>query len=330
MINFKQINWRKGLELAKETISAYVHPDLPVTQSYIEHYQNFGLIGEDKLATAMTYALAGGCNVGILGKSGSGKTTLADAVLSTFERVHTHEFNSAKAIFYDNESISKAAIFYVPEIQKIKGTAVTEVLKSLGEKRDIHYKVTVAGEVEERIIEAGASIVFTLADENNYEIEKELSRRCVLLYMTPSENQTRQILQGMVNKNNSKFEEHELQRHSEIAKNLDDFLNPFAEYMASYVPATLDSRSQFSHLLRIYQGCAKINYQHRYFGSEQICTLADISSVHDSYWDNFCHLIGQEKPKPNDKELLNSAKEIIKKINLNPETISSWSDQQNL
>src|SRR3989344_505880 len=142
-----------------------------------------------------------GLHVGIEGPSGSGKSYLVQGLVELLpkEQVYSLELASDKAVFYDTARLNRARFIIVPELQKPlkdRNGSTIEVVKTLTEGRDLDRLVARAqGPVTHQKISGKDKVLsYTLATENSFKKDAELSRRFIVLYTDTSQEHVQHVL----------------------------------------------------------------------------------------------------------------------------------------
>lgn len=278
-------------------------PYSPSLQGLVSFYRDHGLVGEESLAILQTLGAISKLHFGIESLSGSGKSYTIDILLDLLPKdsVYTMELSSATAEFYNAAEINRRPLIYIPELQKAMRTnreLTTEILKNLTEGKAARRKVRNQKEqsVDELVITPGKGVMFTLAVENDFKYDDEFSRRVFVLRTDVSQEQTERILQatalgqqGARRKSPQRYSE--LRNHIAYCLSHDefDFINPFAEYVAQQIPATIRSRSYGNYLFRLMNSSAKFHMQERTKeGITLVLNLQDVYNIQQLYWNQFC------------------------------------------
>lgn len=279
-------------------------------QTLVDYYKQKGLVGEEGNSVVQTLAAINGISFGFYSKSGSGKSYLVDVLMDLLpgNSVYKMELFSETAGFYDCAEINKAKIIYIPELQKAMkktNSIAAELIKGISEGRDVTRVVTQGTSTRRYTIRADKSIAFTLASENEFKYDEELARRVLFLYTDESPEQTQNVIlykaaaRHANGKNHLMNPEQEcvLKRH--IANVMDAgfcFENPFAEYLAGLMPASLKSRSYIDHFFDLVEASAKFNHLHRVKEKGTLFLgIEDVSLIVDAYWQNMARAPGTEK-----------------------------------
>lgn len=254
----------------------------------IKAYSSLGLVGEENNAVLQTIAAVHGMSFGIEGPSGSGKSHLANLLIELLPRgsVYSMELSSKTAEMYNCDEINLARMIYVPELQKaLKGNPMMmEIIKNLTEGRDAVRKVRCGNETLEQKITGDKSVIYTFATENLAKKDAEMARRFFVLSTDVSEEQTRKIMEhlamgqyGINACRRSKIVD-EAKQHIADCINLDArYGNPFAQYLASIMPQTLDMRSKVKHYFGLLNAHARFSFKERVKVKD--CLLLSIDDV---------------------------------------------------
>jgi len=278
-------------------------PYTPSLQDLVSFYRDHGLVGEESLAILQTLGAISKLHFGIESLSGSGKSYTMDILLDLLPKdsVYTMELSSATAEFYNAAEINRRPLIYIPELQKAMRTnreLTTEILKNLSEGKDARRRVRNQREesTDEFVITAGKGVMFTLAVENDFKYDAEFSRRVFVLRTDVSEEQTERILQAIAQKQHgangkNRKNYNGLREHVAycLSQNEFDYINPFAEYVAQQIPATIRSRSYGQYLFNLMNSSAKFHMRDRARdGDSLILNLQDTFNIQQLYWKQFC------------------------------------------
>lgn len=194
------------------------------------------------------------------GASRSGKTFLKDAVKDYFlgDMCHQISSGSEKSGWYDMEEIQKAQFIDVQELNQIP-KEMLEVLKLWGESKAAKYRVVshsmATGKKENVTYELPyRPFVFAIADENNFDIPKELRYRLIEIRTDSSEEQNRRIIerQARISKNPRNQRELDTDKLEAIRQHIRTlpsfskffYINPAADTIARMTPSKFtDSRT---------------------------------------------------------------------------------------
>ncbi|MBI2574803.1 hypothetical protein HYV82_02875 [Candidatus Woesearchaeota archaeon] len=280
---------------------------LPTLDTIVEHYRAKGLVGEESTCIVQTLGAIHLMNFGIESLSGSGKTHMADMLIELLPEgaVYRMGLSSNTAEMYDAEQINRCSIIYIPELQKAMRTTnpnpiMVEVLKSITEGKDATRKVRDqnAGVNRQYTITAGKGVIFTLAIENDFRYDAELSRRVFVLYTDVSEEQTERVLRyKAARRHAAPLERQAANYHGEsmlkahIAQCMDmrfSYENPFADRIAESVPRTIRARSYADYLFGLIEASAKFHHKSRLVEKDALfISLEDVHEVYAHYWKQF-------------------------------------------
>ncbi|RME78399.1 hypothetical protein D6774_01280 [Candidatus Woesearchaeota archaeon] len=151
-----------------------------------------GVYEERDNAKLLALCYVSGLHVGVEGASGTGKSHLVNAFLDCLdEHIYTCSLSSPTATYYD-ENITTSTIIYFSELQKAgRDKTLIEMIKDLSEGKESIRKVTRGQQTHTLRIPAGKQLIYTLADENNYTLDHELSRRFIRLKTNTTEEAIR-------------------------------------------------------------------------------------------------------------------------------------------
>ncbi|MBW2988092.1 hypothetical protein DRJ48_04435 [Candidatus Woesearchaeota archaeon] len=288
-------------------------------ETLLRYYKSKGLVGEEKLAILQTLGAIHQLSFGIESLSGSGKSFTIEILISLLPKgdVYRMELSSKTAEMYNAETINRAKIIYIPELQKAMSSSnpiVVEVLKNITEGKDAVRRVRdqASKSVVNYTIQAGKGVIFTLATENAFKYDTEFSRRVFILHTDISKEQTDRILRSkararhptLQNQNLITPEEEEaLKRHIAECLHTDGlvFENPFSDYISSYIPRTIRSRSYDDYYFDLVEAMALFHYNQRLNEDGVVfIELQDVYAIQELYWHQFCKsllgipLIGEE------------------------------------
>lgn len=309
----------------------------PTLVDLLNFYRHNGLVGEEKTAILQTLGAIHGLCFGIESLSGSGKTYTLNIILDLLPKEYVYIIPQAsdKAIMYDTEKVNQAKIIVVTELQKsANNKTVIEVLKDLGEGRTAERKVTKADRsgVEEQKIEAGKSIIYTLALENWFKKDRELERRYFQLYTDISEGQTRRILSSAAQKEYLTEEDLRIMSDGEILALKEHirgclilspsrYINPFADSIIQNMPTNIKARSFINHYFNLIQASAKFHHRERLKeGGNIFVSLEDVYLISELYNEQFLKstlripLAGEELLTLFDEERFTSSADVHKRL----------------
>ncbi|MDO8555850.1 MAG: hypothetical protein Q7R96_01600 [Nanoarchaeota archaeon] len=277
---------------------------VPSLATLVNFYRDFGVVDEEKTCVLLTLAMVHGLHVGVEGPSGSGKSYIVQGLseLLPKEQVYTLELASDKAVFYDAVRVNNARFLIAPELQKPlkeKNGSTIEVLKTLSEGRDLDRLVTqTGGQVRHQVISGKNKVIlYTLAMENSFKKDAELSRRFIVLYTDTSDEHVQHVLQESAmrqfadkNKNLDILETASLKRYLSSLIALQDvkFRDPFAVFMRRYIPQIPRAVSFVNHYDHLLNAFTKFYHPVRLRDGKQVFTaLEDHYQLFTLYHENF-------------------------------------------
>jgi len=279
-----------------------IQPSLDLLLRYYEHE---GVVGEKNNAILSTFALIMKRYFGVEGPSGSGKSFVVNkAVKLMSDLVYTMELSSNTAESYNADEINRHEIIYIPELQKAMGNKnaiMIELIKNLSEGRDAKRLVR-DQDMRQNVlyrITSGKGIAYTLALENIYKKDVELSRRVFQLYTDMSKKHTDEILKSkakgrfMTEEEKTRITPQELEalkKHALTCIRLDfqNYINPFSEYLDSTIPRENKARSFDDHLFGLMNASAKFHYHERLVSEGNIfLNLQDAYLINELYARQF-------------------------------------------
>ncbi|MBN2566894.1 hypothetical protein JXB02_02285 [Candidatus Woesearchaeota archaeon] len=271
----------------------------------LRYYKQKGVVGEEKNLVLATFAALNRQHFGIEGPSGSGKTFIVEPLIALIEdEVYRMELAARTAETYNTDEINAKRIIYVPELQKaVKGSGflVTEMLKNLTEGKDFVRRVKSPRDdtVTAYRIGAGKGVIYTLAFENDFKKDVELSRRVFQLYTDISKEHNQRVIdyisdsqcRGLGGEEGlTPAEEAALYAHAQevLAFGPEGFINPFARYLGALVPPENKAKSFISYYYDLMGSSAKFFHQDRTMsGGSVLVDLQDAYTVHTLYGKQF-------------------------------------------
>lgn len=157
------------------------------------------LVGNEALAYLSTLCFVKGVNFGILGYSGTGKTFAADRWMELPEESDYIVLSqlTARALHAMEDQFEGKSWMHFTEIQKAfanRGSkGITEIIKELGEGKPARLDYVKSGGKHASFTIPPLNICFTLATQNDYELDAEMSRRFVLFETDNSIEQQNRI-----------------------------------------------------------------------------------------------------------------------------------------
>ena len=273
----------------------------------LNYYKSTGIVGEEKNCILMTLSALNGIHFGIVGDSGSGKTKLMGSLIDLLPKNFVYELQLAsdQALFNDRENINGKKFIYIPEIQKPfkrKDTPILEIVKTLSENKDVNRKVTLKqGEIIEYRINNGPTLIFTLAFENDFKPDIELSRRFVMLYTDTSKEHIEMVLNENA-KSRTEPQRMDVENKkllSNYIKNCIEnkdisFIDVFAEGLTKYVPHLPKTVGYINHYYKLLDACAKFHNVSRIKENRNIfLDLEDHFLIYNLYHEDFQKAIKQ-------------------------------------
>lgn len=272
--------------------------------SVVDYFNLSGVVGEESLIKKSFCSLMSFKHLGIEGNSGTGKTFIANTLLDLFPDVYAINQLSDAAVFYDSKKINSSKYLYIPELQKVitgNNNSVLELIKDLGEgKVSTRLKTNASRNGVDIQKISPLTIVYTLATENNYEPDVELSRRFIRLQTDNSKSHIGDILE-------QKAKEQFLMLHDEERKyilkskiknqinnslnSIDGVMDPFSRLVYSQFSNyknPLIKSSQYSSLI---SGLVKFDYKNHVqinFGNKNylLSNLQDHLNINNIIDDN--------------------------------------------
>ncbi len=282
----------------------YGRGNQPTLHDLVEHYKGAGLVGEENIAILQTLGAIHRLSFGIESLSGSGKSYTIDLLIGLLPKgsVYRMELSSRTAELYEAENINTADIIYIPELQKAMNSSnplVIEVLKNITEGRDATRKVRHQGKEKNKTytIKGNKGVIFTLATENTFKYDAEFSRRVFILHTDISQEQTDSIIRHKASQRHahgsytpSSGQQARIQNHLAHCLEMSgtQYENPFADYLAAFIPRTIRARSYDDYLFDLMEASAKFSHQQRLSqGSVLFLSAEDVYTVHELYWKQF-------------------------------------------
>jgi len=182
-----------------------------------------------------------------------------------------------------------------------KNAIMIELIKNLSEGRDAKRLVR-DQDMRQNVlymITSGKGIAYTLALENIYKKDVELSRRVFQLYTDMSKKHTDEILKSkakgrfMTEEEKTRITPQELEalkKHALTCIRLDfqNYINPFSEYLDSTIPRENKARSFDDHLFGLMNASAKFHYHERLVSEGNIfLNLQDAYLINELYARQF-------------------------------------------
>ncbi|MBL7160695.1 MAG: hypothetical protein ISS93_02490 [Candidatus Aenigmarchaeota archaeon] len=271
--------------------------------SLLDYYRSAGLVGEEKLAILQTLGAVYKACFGIESLSGSGKSYSVEMLIDLLPRedVYRMELSSKTAEMYEADTINKAKIIYIPELQKAMNSSnpiIVEALKNITEGKDAQRKVRDHSNDRNRkfVIKGDKGVIFTLAVENAFKYDAEFSRRVFTLYTDISAEQTDSILRSKagkrhaVSRGKSRKNKLALQSHlRDCLSNEFEYENPFADYLSVFIPRTIRARSYDDYFFNLIEASGLFHHGDRLQDSGVLfLNLEDAHSIYTLYWEQFC------------------------------------------
>ena len=233
-----------------------------------------GVSGEKALIKRLVCSSVNKNHFGLEGPSGSGKTFIIEKLISLLPEVYTLNQTSNLGTFYDSERINDSSFIYIPELQKSitgKNNPLIEIIKDITEGRSstrISTNPNRDGIMRHEIIPT-ATLIYTLATENDYKPDNELSRRFMRFFTDNTEAHIKDILYSNAHNRmklpQDRIEEQHLK--SKIRRHLSDCLeggfeviDPFAKEIYSQFPSTVESITKANHYSCLVDGYVKFSH----------------------------------------------------------------------
>lgn len=273
------------------SISAdYFSPSLKQLSCF---YSDYGLVGNVETSLLMTLGATNKLCFGIKSLSGSGKTVALDILVKLLseDNVYLLKQASDKAFLYDADSVNKAKVIVLTELQKSATKTMIDVLKDLGEGKAAERKVTnqERNGVTSQEIKSDKSVIYTLAVENWFKEDKELERRYFTLSTDISTAHIENVLMtvaekaylGKKSRKLSDAQEKELVRHVRFCLDYEpqEYINAFAPKIAESMPKNVKSMSFIKHYFNLVNSCTKFHYPERFADAGALFT-----SLQDVYY----------------------------------------------
>lgn len=302
-------SFRKGekpLEQRVDSPEPILESENPIL-TLLNYYKQRGVVGEEDTSILQTLGAINKLCFGIESLSGSGKSYTVKMLMELLpeDSVYVMDLSSKTAEVYNADTINKAQIVYIPELQKAMNSSnpiVVEILKRITEGEDAQRKVRdqATGTVKKYVIRGDKGVIFTLAVENAFKYDAEFSRRVFILHTDISPEQTDGILRykasmrHAVNREQRVMPERDVKTLKEHIRNCLLFSdiryeNPFAEPISAHVPRTIRARSYDSYYFNLIEAAAKFQYQDRVRQDDTLfINLEDVYMIHQLYWKQFC------------------------------------------
>ncbi len=273
----------------------------PSLETLLDYYADKEVIGEKDNCILQTLATISKTSFGIEGPSGSGKSHLVNPLVELFEdEVYTMELSSETAEMYNAEEINNHEIIYIPELQKAMNRGnniVVEVVKNITEGRDANRRVRDQSKKENIVqtISHDKEIIYTLAFENNYNKDQELSRRFLQLYTDNSKEHLEDVLNEdakrrmMTREEKRKITDEEIQGLKQhlnecLQKEYDNYINPFAAYLNEFIPKETKALSFNDYYFDLMEASAKFHNSERHEQNGNLfVNVQDANLVHTLY-----------------------------------------------
>jgi len=271
----------------------------------LSYYKKSGLVGEENIAILQTLGAINKLCFGIESLSGSGKSYTTDLLIDLLPEssVYKMELSSNTAEMYQAQTINKAQIIYIPELQKAMKSSpiVVEILKNVTEGKDASRQVRDVSTKSNKkyTIKGDKGVLFTLAIENEFKYDAEFARRVFILHTDISADQTDNILKYKASRRhaNHSYQQKDLvQLRYQLQKHIEDCLsysdidyeNPFAEYISEFIPRTIRARSYDDYFFDLIEASSKFYHNNRIKDDGILfVNLEDIYTIHQLYWKQF-------------------------------------------
>ena len=306
-----------SIVIVPDSIDAVVEPKpVVLTQKPIDitlatvlsYYQQQGLVGEERTALVQTLGAINQLCFGIESLSGSGKSYTVDILVRKLlnkSDVYSMELSSKTAEMYDADTINKAKIIYIPELQKAMNSSnplIIEVLKNITEGKDASRKVRDQSTQTNKkfTIKGNKGVIFTLASENAFKYDAEFARRVFILYTDISEQQTDNIIKykAASKRHATGVGRHEMPDASirAVKEHISEclyfpeveFENPFADYIAGFIPRTIRARSYDDYFFDLIEASTKFNHKNRVRNDGVLfVNIEDVYTIDNLYWKQF-------------------------------------------
>lgn len=243
------------------------------------YFHSAGVVGEESNCILQTLCVIEGISFGIEGPSGSGKSLLLDSLVDLLPEGEVYKSGSSSdlALFYDYKEINKSKYLYISEIQKSlgsKSSPVVELIKDLSEGKSSTRRVTLPNrQVAKYKIKKGVSVMYTLADENTFKKDEELSRRVVRLRTDTSGEHIEDILRAETlgrmgsttesSRASCSSDYSDLGAYISSCSDLDvKIIDPFAEYIRGCFNEEM-TPSDLKKYNSLLDACVKFNHPRR-------------------------------------------------------------------
>lgn len=300
-----------------------------------ELFELQGVVGEKNLIKQLVCSSVNKSNFGLEGKSGSGKTLIMDKLIDILPNIYSLNQTSGVSTFYDSELINESQFLYIPELQKAllnKNRSIIEIIKDLSEGKNatrIRTNSSRTG-ITKQEINPNITIIYTLANENNFTPDKELSRRFIRFQTDNSEKHIEKILESQANEriltttNIVKKEnlKHKAKKYiKECINNNYKIIDPFSKDIFSQLPNINESITKAKNYSSIVDGYTKFyNQQHvkiKFRNQTYLITnLSDHQEINKI----------QNKPFEIKEEFIQNAKERVKEVT--QDKFNEWFSKQ--
>ncbi|MBD3309690.1 hypothetical protein GF351_00570 [Candidatus Woesearchaeota archaeon] len=303
----RDVSMIKDIRQKREQASIYApEPSMTFDEAFLlRYFKHKGLVGEQATALLSTYGLIHKLCFGVEGHSSSGKSFTLNNIVDLIgdEHIGRVELGSKRSAWY-RDDLDEKQVLYFTELQKAADNKdIMEILKNLGEGTDAVREITVPGrkgkrETVKAVIQAGKGVAYTLATENLFKKDIELSTRYWQVYTDISDEQTRRIeearaLRANLGEDLSLMEQEEismLRQHLISCLHTPGmrYVNPYRMGFFGQGKQPVKARRFQDHLIRMVEGCAKFHYGERLRDDDKLLVeLSDMYTIHRCYSKQF-------------------------------------------
>lgn len=230
-------------------------------------------------------------HVGVEGPSGSGKSHLVNSFLDCItDPLYTCSLSSPTAMYYDDK-VNESNIIYFSELQKAgRDKTLLEILKDLSEGKSSKRVVTTNKHTTNFEITPDKQLIYTLADENKFDLDHELSRRFIRLKTNMNEDalkeRKRRILFDQASKSPL-----EIGTYLSSLKSKRQITESHPDLLIDLFPSSPKIISYMKHYCELVKA-------HAQFHERSNTTHKDHKAIFDLYGETFEHQLSKLEGKP--------------------------------